>query len=66
MLHFAEEDGVAEVEVGGRGVEAGFDAQGAASGVGGEEALAEVLFADDFGKAFAEVGELVFEDKHFY
>ena len=63
VLHLAQEDGVAEVEVGRGGVEAGFDAEGAALLGGVDQPLAEVFFADDLRHALAQVREL-FVDGH--
>ena len=54
VAQLAHEHGVAEVQVGGGGVEAGFDAQGAAGFAAVFKALAEVADADDFGGAFLE------------
>ena len=58
VFHLAQEDGMAEVEVGRGGVETGFDAEGFALLGAEDDAVAEVLFADQFGEAFAKVGEL--------
>jgi hypothetical protein len=58
MLHLAEKHGVAEMEVGRGGIETGFDAQRTALLRTEGKALLQVLLADDFGKAFAEIYEL--------
>jgi hypothetical protein len=50
---------VAEVKIGGGGVESGFDAEGAAGFERVVEALAEVADANDFGGAFLEQVELL-------
>ena len=52
VLELAHEYGVAEVEVGGGGIEAGFDAERGAGFARGFEAGAEVGLGDDFGGAF--------------
>jgi hypothetical protein len=54
VAQLAEEHGVAEMEVGRGGVEAGFDAEGAAGFAALFEALAQVADADDFCCAFLE------------
>jgi hypothetical protein len=59
VLELAHEHGVAEVEVGGGGIESGFDAEGLAGFAGGLEAIAEVLLADYFGGTFFEEVELL-------
>jgi hypothetical protein len=59
VAQLAHEHGVAEVKIGGSGVESGFDAEGAAGFEGVREALAEVAEADDFGGAFLEQVELL-------
>jgi len=55
----AHEHGVAEVKIGGGGVESGFDAERAAGFERVFETLAEVVDADDFGGAFLEQVELL-------
>jgi len=57
VLHLAEEHGVAQVQIGRRGVESGLHAQRPP----GLQPLAEVLFADDFGHTFGEVGDLLID-----
>jgi hypothetical protein len=63
VLHFPDQDGVAEMEIGSGGIEADFDAQGAAFAAGLDEPLAEILFADQFGEAFLYVGDLLVNRK---
>ena len=58
VFHLAQEHGVAQVQVRRGGVEAGLDAKLAARFGGLDEALAQVLFADDLRHAFPQVGEL--------
>ena len=55
MLHLADEDGVAEVQVRGGRVEADFHAQRTAEG----QARFEVLFADELHEAFLKIGDLL-------
>ena len=50
---------MADVKVGGGGIEAGFDAHGLAGGNGALNAFSQVAFANYFGGAFAEVGQLL-------
>jgi len=54
VAELAHEHRVAQVEIGRGGVEAGFDAEGAAGLAAFFEALAEVGDADDFRGAFLE------------
>ena len=55
VLHLAQQDGVAQVQIGRGGVEARLHAQRPA-GLGGEhQPLAQILFANDLRHAFAEV-----------
>jgi len=58
MLHLAEQNGVAEVQVRRSRVEAGFDAQGTAFFGAENNALPEILFADQLGEAFFQVKKL--------
>ena len=58
VLHLAQQHGVAQVQVGRGGVEAGLDAQRRAGLCGLDQALAQILFADDFRHAFLEICEL--------
>ena len=63
VLHLAQQDGVAQVQVGRGGVEAGLDAQRPV-GLGGEDQpLAQIFLANDLGHALAEVSKL-FVDGH--
>ena len=59
VLELADEHGVAEVQVGRGGIESGFDAHGLAGGERLLEALAQVALANDFGRALAQVGQLL-------
>ena len=61
MFELAKDDGVAEVQIGGRGVDAEFYAQRLA-GLGRLLELGlEFVLANDFRGAFAEVGQVVGE-----
>lgn len=60
VFEFADEDGVAEVEVGSGGVEAGLDAEGGAGVDGALEAGGEVGGGEDLGGAFGDEIELGF------
>jgi hypothetical protein len=59
VAQLAHEHSVAEMEIGGGGVESGFDAEGAPGFERIFEALAKVADADDFGGAFLEQVELL-------
>ncbi len=59
VLELADEDGVAEVEIGRGGIKAGLDAQGLAALQGLFEALTQIALTDDFDRTFAEVGQLL-------
>ena len=59
VLELAHEHGVAEVEVGGGGIESGFHAHGLAGGERFLDALAQVALANDFGRALAQVVQLL-------
>ena len=61
VLHLAQQDGVAQVQVRRGGVKAGLDAQLAAGLFGLDQALAQVFFADDLRHAFAQVCDLLVE-----
>jgi hypothetical protein len=63
VLELADEYGVADVEVGGGGVESRFDPHGLAGGDGTFDALAQVTIADDFGCALPQVGELLIDGR---
>ncbi len=54
VLQLAHEDGVAEVQIGGGGVESGFDAQRHAGLPRLFQALAQVGHTDDFCRSFLE------------
>ena len=60
MAQLADEDGVAKVEIGRGGVEAGLDAHGLAGGDGLADALFEGFEGEDLGGAFGDEVELVF------
>ena len=54
MLHLAQQDGVAQMQIGRGGVEAGLHAQRATGSARGlYQALAQILFANDLGKALS-------------
>ncbi len=63
MLHFPEQHGVAEMQVGRRGIEARFNAQRPPGLRRFDQALAQLFFADQFRQAFLQVCEL-FVDGH--
>jgi hypothetical protein len=56
MFHLAQQDGVAQVQVGRGGVEAGFHAQRAAGLRRLHQAFAQVFFANDLGQTFLQIG----------
>ena len=58
MLHLAQQNRVAQVQVGRGGIEAGLDAKRTAVGCGLLQALAQVFLANELGQAFLDVGEL--------
>ena len=60
VLHLADENGVAQMQIRGCRIEPGFDAEGAAS----LQALAKVFFTDQFGHTFADVGDLLVDWNH--
>ena len=60
VAKLADEDGVAEVEVGGGGVKASLDAEGLAGGDGLLDTLLEGVEGEDLGGAFGDEVELVF------
>ena len=60
VAQLAHQDGVAEMEVGGGGVEAGFDAERDAGFEAGFKAQFQVFEGDDLGCALGEEGELFF------
>ncbi len=56
MLHLAQQDGVAQVQVGGSRVETGLDSQ-RTDGLGRlHQAFAQVFFANDLGQTFLQIG----------
>lgn len=59
VLHLAKKHGVAKMQVGSGGVEAGLDAQRPAQ----FQALPQLFFADDLRKALAEVSQLLVDRK---
>ena len=59
MFELADEDGVAEVQIRRGRVEAGFHAQRLAGGTRFLQLLAQLGFANDFRRAFTNVGELL-------
>ena len=63
VLHLAQQHRVAQVQIGRRGIEARFHAQRTAGLFGLDQALAQVLFADQVGQAFLQVRQL-FVDGH--
>ena len=63
VLHLAQQHGVAEMQIGRGGVEAGLHAQRPAFL---RDPLAQILFADQFGEAFFQIGYLFVESSaHF-
>src|SRR5439155_5994416 len=61
MLQLAQDHGVAQMKIGGRGVHAEINAQGLAGFQGLFEFGLEFGFGNDFSDAFFEVGELLFD-----
>src|SRR3984885_3758060 len=59
MLQLAQNDGVAEVNIGRGGIHAEVGAQRFAGFCGLFEPRLQVLFADDFSRAFPQVGQLL-------
>ena len=59
VLQLAHEHGVAQVQVGRGGIEAGLHAHGLAGGQRFLEPLAQVALANDLCRALAQVGELL-------
>ena len=59
MFQLAQHDGVAEVQVGRRGVHAQLHAQRLAGFQRSFELRAQILFANDFRRALAQIGELL-------
>ncbi len=64
MFHLAQQHGVAQVQIGRGGIEAGLHAQGTAGLGGALQAFPQILLANDFGEAFAEILHL-FVESHF-
>jgi hypothetical protein len=58
VLELADENCVADVEVGRGGIEAGLHPHGLAGGEGVLDALAQVALADDLSGALAQIGQL--------
>jgi hypothetical protein len=55
MFHLAQQDGVAQVQIGRGGIEAGLHAQRPA-GLGGlNQSFAQVFFANDLGQTFLQI-----------
>src|SRR5207245_11199744 len=54
MLEFAQHNGVAEMQIGRRGINAELDAQWFTRGAGTFELGAQLFFANNFGRAFAQ------------
>ena len=63
VLHLAQQHGVAQVQVGRGGIEPRFDAQLASGLFALDQALAQILFADDLRHPLPQVREL-FVDGH--
>ena len=59
VLELADEHGVAQVQVGRGGIEAGLDAQRLAGLQRLFEALAQIALTNDFDRTFAQVGQLL-------
>jgi hypothetical protein len=59
VAHLPQQHGMPEMEVGGRGVEAGLDHQRLAGGPGALELRAELSLVDQLDRAPPEQGELV-------
>ena len=58
VLHLAQQHGVAQVQIGRGGIEAGLHAQRTAGLGGFGEARFQILFADDFREAFFQIRQL--------
>ena len=58
VLHLADQNRVAEMEVGRGGIEPDFDAQGAAFLLCLDEAFAEILLANQLGQTLLDVSDL--------
>lgn len=61
MFQLADEDGVAEMQVGSRGIEAGLDAQRPSGGAGLLQPRAQFGPRNDFRRAFFEIFQLLFD-----
>ena len=59
VLHLAQQDGVAKVQVGRGGIKAGFHPQRTVVLQGGGQALAQIFFANQFGEALFQVRQLL-------
>ena len=64
MFHLAQQDGVAQVQIGRGGVEAGLHAQGPTLARGLCQPFAQILFTNDLGEALFEIGELFVDGEH--
>jgi hypothetical protein len=60
MLELAEQHSVAQMQVGRGRVEPRFDAKRPAFADTQDDALAKILLPDQFGKALADIGKLLF------
>ncbi len=58
MFQLADEHGVAQVQIGSSGIEAGLHTHGLARGARLLQPLAQVALANDLERTFAQVGEL--------
>jgi hypothetical protein len=65
MFHLAQQDGVAQMQVGRRGIEAGFHAQRPACLRRLHQAFAQVFFANDLGQTFLQIDQLFVDGWHF-
>ena len=64
MFHLAQQNGVAQVQVGRGGIEAGFHPQRAA-GLGRlHQAFAQIFFANDLRQTLLQVGHLFVDGGH--
>ncbi len=60
VLELAQQDRVAQMQIGRGRVEPGLDAERTAFAGAQDDALPKVLLANQFGKAFADIGKLLF------
>jgi len=65
VFHFAKQHCVTEMQIGRSGIEASFNSQGTASFFRLNQPLAEILFANYFGKPLLQVDKL-FANGHYF